>query len=115
ENGERVFGGWNGGGVTVAEPIVLDEELLAYASGFDLVHSSVYSSSEGELPKLRAGTALVSYDFSSEDGFRTPEYLYRVCPAVDLALISCSHLDEAETRALLRDLVARGVSLALGT
>jgi sugar/nucleoside kinase (ribokinase family) len=87
EDGERVFGGWNGGGVTVDRPIVLDEELVRYASGFDLVHSSVYSAAEDELPKLRSGDALVSYDFSSEDIFRGAEYLDRVCPFVDLALV----------------------------
>lgn len=115
DDGERVFGGWNGGGVTVEEPVVLDEELLRYASGFDLVHSSVYSAAEDELPKLRAGSALVSYDLSSEDVYRTAGYLDRVCPAVDLALVSCSHLGEAETRSLLRELVERGAGLALAT
>ncbi|MEO6201332.1 MAG: PfkB family carbohydrate kinase [Cryobacterium sp.] len=113
--GERVFGGWNGGGVTVSQPLVLDEGLVAYASGFDVVHSSVYSGSEAELGKLRAGDALVSYDFSSEAAYRTPEYLDRVCPFVDLALISCSHLTEEATRTLLSELVARGAGLALAT
>ena len=115
ERGERTFLGWNGGGVTVRLPLVLDASLLEYVSGFDLVHSSVYSRSEPELPKLEAGTALISYDLSSEDEFRTPEYLDRVCPSVDLVLLSCSHESEQATRELLAQAIARGASVALAT
>lgn len=113
--GERVFGGWNGGGVTVSDPLELDDDLLAYIAGFDLVHSSVYSRSEQELPKVRAAGPLVSYDFSSEDEFRTSGYLAEVCPSVDLALISCSDLPLHETQRLLANLVAHGAGMALGT
>ena len=66
--GRRTFLGWNGGGVTVRSPLELDDDLLDYVAGFDLVHSSVYSRSEPELPKLAGGRALVSFDLSSEDG-----------------------------------------------
>ncbi|MEW9548264.1 PfkB family carbohydrate kinase [Nonomuraea sp. NPDC050783] len=116
DDGERVFLGWNGGGVTVREPLVLDDDLLGYAAGFDLVHSSVYSRSEPELPKLAApGGPLVSFDLSSEDDFRDPAYLDRICPHADLVLLSCSHLGPAETEELLAEAVRRGAGLALGT
>ena len=115
EEGERTFLGWNGGGVTVRSPLELDDDLLDYVAGFDLVHSSVYSRSEPELPKLAGGRALVSFDLSSEDEFRSPAYLDRICPSADLVLLSCSHLSVDETRALLADAVARGASVALGT
>ncbi|MEV4460143.1 PfkB family carbohydrate kinase [Microbispora sp. NPDC049633] len=115
DDGDRVFLGWNGGGVTTREPIVLDDGLLRYAASFDLVHSSVYSGSESELPKLARLDTLVSYDLSSEDEYRTPEYLDRVCPHADLVLLSCSHLGEDATRALLADVVRRGATLALAT
>ncbi|MFM9372717.1 PfkB family carbohydrate kinase [Streptomyces sp. Da 82-17] len=113
--GDRVFLGWNGGGVTVREPLALDAALLDHVASFDLVHSSVYSGSEPELPKLAALDTLVSYDLSSEDEFRTPAYLDRVCPHADLVLLSCSHLDETATRDLLADAVRRGAGLALAT
>ncbi|GGI45884.1 sugar/nucleoside kinase (ribokinase family) [Agromyces flavus] len=115
DDGERTFLGWNGGGVTVRSPLVLDDALLEYAAGFDLVHSSVYSRSEAELPKLAASRELVSFDLSSEDEFRTPEYLDRVAPHADLVLLSCSHLDVDQTRALLAEAVSRGASVALAT
>ncbi|WP_214413198.1 PfkB family carbohydrate kinase [Sphaerisporangium fuscum] len=115
DDGDRVFLGWNGGGVTVAEPLTLDDELLRYVSSFDLVHSSVYSGSESELPKLAALGTLVSFDLSSEDDYRAPAYLDRICPHADLVLLSCSHLDEIATHALLTDVVGRGARLALAT
>jgi fructoselysine 6-kinase len=115
EHGDRVFQGWNGGGVTVTEPIVLDDSLVLYAGSFDLVHSSVYSSSEFELPKLRGSNALVSFDFSADEAHRAAAYLDQVCPAVDLALLSTSELADAEVRDLLVEVVDRGASLALAT
>jgi len=114
DDGERVFLGWNGG-VTVREPLLLDAELVEYVSTFDLVHSSVYSRSESELPELARSGPLVMFDLSSEDEYRTPSYLDRVCPHADLVLLSCSHLDEAATHALLADAVNRGAGMALAT
>ncbi|MCP2370851.1 sugar/nucleoside kinase (ribokinase family) [Agromyces terreus] len=115
DDGDRVFLGWNGGGVTVREPVTLDETGLAQPSGFDLVHSSVYSGVETELPRLHETGVLVSYDLSSEPEFRSPDYLDRVAPHLDLALVSCSGLEDADARALLDEIVQRGASVALGT
>ncbi|AIS02152.1 PfkB family carbohydrate kinase [Streptomyces glaucescens] len=115
DSGDRVFLGWNGGGVTVREPLVLDGRLLAYVSSFDLVHSSVYSGSEDELPKLAGLDTLTTFDLSSEEEYRSPGYLDRVCPYADLVLLSCSHLDETATRDLLAEAVRRGAGLALAT
>jgi fructoselysine 6-kinase len=115
EDGERTFLGWNGGGVTVSDPLVLDPDLLDYMSGFDLVHSSVYSRSEPELPKLADRPVLVSFDLSSEAEYRSPEYLDRICPSADLVLLSCAALDEEATHAVLAEAVARGASIALAT
>lgn len=113
--GERLFGGWNGGGVSVTDPVWLSPELLDYAADFDLVHSSVYSASEDSLARLRAHGVLISFDLSSEPMYRHPSYLDRVCPHLDLALLSASHLDSADTRTLLFDVVSRGARLALAT
>ncbi|AEW98870.1 PfkB family carbohydrate kinase [Streptantibioticus cattleyicolor] len=114
-DGDRVFLGWNGGGVTVREPFVLDGAALSYAASFDLVHCGVYAGTEDELPKLAGAGPLVTLDLSSEEEFRTPGYLDRVCPYADLVLLSCSHLDEAATRVVLADAVGRGAGLALAT
>lgn len=115
QGGDRVFLGYNGGGVTVREPLVLDDALLAYAASFSLVHSSVYSRTESELAKLAAAGVLVSFDLSDDDEFRAPGYLDLVCPHLDLALLSCSDLDESATRELLAEVVGRGARMALAT
>ncbi|MEJ6489736.1 PfkB family carbohydrate kinase [Leucobacter sp. USCH14] len=114
-DGERVFLGWNDGGITVRAPIDLRDGRLTYASSFDLVHSSVYSHTEPELPLLRKTDALVSFDFSSEPEFRTDAYLNRVAPHIDLALISCSDQSVDETHRLLDALIAAGAGIALAT
>jgi sugar/nucleoside kinase (ribokinase family) len=113
--GERVFRGGNGGGITTREPIILGKNQLAYISGFDLIHSSVYSASETELPKLRSLEILVSYDLSSEAHFRSDAYLDVVAPNVDLALLSCSDISESETESALVRVVRHGAEMALGT
>ena len=114
-DGDRIFRGGNEGGVTVREPIILQESDLAYVEGFDLVHSSVYSASETQVPVLAGLDVLVSYDLSSEDEFRSASYLDPLAPHLDLALLSCSHSTEAETAELLRSVVAKGAGMALGT
>lgn len=112
-DGERHFMGWNGGGVTVREPMTLDAETLAYAEGFSLVHSSVYSATESEL--LRIERALVSFDLSSEDIFREPSYLASVCPSADLVLMSCGHLDERSTLESIDAVLSAGAGMVLAT
>lgn len=113
--GERVFRGGNHGGVTVREPVVLGESELAYISGFDLIHSSVYSTSEAQIPRLAGLDVLISYDLSSEERFRSSPYLDEIAAHVDLALLSCSDISQAETESLLREVVRRGIGMALGT
>lgn len=115
EGGERVFGAWNGGGVTTAEPIVLEADQLEYIAGAQLLHSSAYSRSELELPKLAALPTLVSFDLSSGDEHRDSKYLASVCPHVDLALVSCADLPEQEARSLLAAIACHGAGLVLGT
>ena len=112
---ERIFRGGNHGGVTTREPIILGPDELAYAAGFDLVHSSVYSTAETELPKLAALETLVSFDLSSEWVYRSSPYLDEVAPSLDLALLSCSDLSAADTEALLETVVRSGAGMALGT
>lgn len=114
-DGDRTFLGWNGGGVTVREPIDLEDGRLDYVAGFDLVHTSVYSGILPELPRLSGLGTLVGFDFSSEPEYRTEDYFARVAPHIDLALISCSEQTESEARTILSGLIARGAGLALAT
>ncbi|WP_432789381.1 PfkB family carbohydrate kinase [Brevibacterium sp. K11IcPPYGO002] len=112
---DRSFGGWNGGGITVSNPIDLDEGRLGYAATFDLVHSGVYSGTESQLHRLRSSPALVSFDFSSEAAYRTDDYVRCVAPCLDLALASYSDLGVGDARQHMQRLIDAGAALALGT
>ncbi|WP_167133710.1 PfkB family carbohydrate kinase [Arthrobacter sedimenti] len=114
-NGERVILESSHGGVTADQPFILSEQDIDYLNGFDLVHSSAYSSSEEELPKLRRLECLTSFDFSDDAEYRTREYLERVAPSVDLALFSCSETGLEATKELLRRTVALGPAMAVAT
>ncbi|WP_240630299.1 PfkB family carbohydrate kinase [Specibacter cremeus] len=111
--GDRRFVRWNGGGVTASDPVRLHG--LDYVATFDHVHSSVYSAVEPELRTLRQTRGLVSFDFSTEEEFRTDDYLGEVCPAIDLALVSCGELDQQRLWSELRRFRSHGAALVLGT
>ena len=114
-NGERRFLGWNEGGVTTSDPVRLSDDDLTYIDGFSLVHSSAYSGTVPELPKLAATGALRSFDFSAEPEFRTTRYLERVGPWVDLALVSLGDLPRTQVWEQLRRVAAYGPQLVLAT
>ena len=103
--GDRVFLTGNKGGVSRTNPPVLtalDEE---YIRGFDLVHTSVYSYLEPQLPVLRRASKFLSMDFSNrtDDG-----YLRECCPHIDCAEISCGDQPEREIRDTMGRIMAYG-------
>jgi fructoselysine 6-kinase len=104
--GERVFVDSDLG---VSE-IVLDQDDLAYAATFDLVHSGDCSGLETQLPALAAAVP-VSFDFSH----RPAEYCAPLLPHVEIASFSAGHLDDAAIEKLLRDATAAGPRVALAT
>lgn len=114
-DGDREFLGWNDGGVTISQPFVLGPDDLDYLGTADLVHSSVYSASETQLPALRTAGTLVSFDYSSEAESRSERYLRRTAPYVDLALFSFGDQAASLAEWQLRGAVAAGASLAVGT
>jgi sugar/nucleoside kinase (ribokinase family) len=114
-DGDRIFLGWNQGGVTTSDPFVLEDEHLRYLASAHLVHSSVYSASENQLPALRSAGTLVSFDYSSEPERRTDAYLAQTAPYVDLALLSCGNMTVAAVENELKRVHAAGASLAVGT
>lgn len=115
EAGERQFLDWNGGGITLAEPLRPSAEDLGYLAGFDVVHSSVYSGIEEHLPAVHAAVPRVSFDFSADDDRRSDAYLAAVCPSVDLAQFSSADLDDRQTRDLLSTAIRHGAGAALAT
>jgi sugar/nucleoside kinase (ribokinase family) len=115
EDGDRRFIRSNRGGIARTRPLRASEALLAEAARHDVVHSSVYSSSEDDLAAVRAASRIVSYDFSSEAEYRAPGYLRKVAPNVDVALFSCADIDDEECARLLEDVGALGPDFAVAT
>ncbi len=113
-DGDRIFLGWNEGGVTTSHPFALEDDHLKYLASADLVHSSVYSAAEPQLPAVRSTGTLVSFDYSSEPERRTDSYLMQTAPYVDLALLSCGNMTVAAVENDLRRVHAAGVALAVG-
>ena len=74
-------------------PMVLGGWELDYMRNFDVIHSCCNAKMEDEIRKLADLPALLTYDFSVKDKYRTDEYLDKVCPYLDLALFSCEPMD----------------------
>lgn len=114
-DGDRVFVGGNGGGISTKYPPVLDAADLDYLKDYSLIHSGCYASVEPELPKLRQLDALVAFDFSEESKFRMDDYLQKVCPFIDFALFSGGRLTDAEIETLVNRVNGHGVNHILIT
>lgn len=92
-DGDRVFLQGNRGGISREKPPVLTKIDEEYISGYDLIHTSVYSFMEAQLPKIRGAASFVSMDFSDR---YEEDYLKRCCPYIDCAEISCGDMPEDE-------------------
>jgi len=104
-NGDRVFLTGNRGGISREKPPVLTELDTEYISGFDLVHTSVYSFLEPQLPVIRKAAKFVSMDFSD----RTDDsYLRGCCPHIDCAEISCGNQNETGIRDTMKKIMDFG-------
>ena len=109
-DGERVFGEYSSG---AAAHLVLDTQDLAFISGFEIVHSSVYSCLEAQLPELKVASRFLCYDFSNQ--VEDKAYLAKTLPFVDLAVFSLSDHPHLEAQAVLREIHAAGAGMLLIT
>ncbi|MDO5425296.1 MAG: PfkB family carbohydrate kinase [Eubacteriales bacterium] len=94
DDGDRVFVGSNGGGVSKTHPIdTLTDMELDYIAGYDVCHTSIFSYAEEVLPALRKASPFLSFDFSNR---YDEDYLKRCCPYIDMAAISCGDMPKEE-------------------
>jgi fructoselysine 6-kinase len=100
EDGDRVFVGGPRNTVQHIIKLRLTPEDYEYAKGFDICHTSCYSSIEEELPGLSEHIK-ISFDFS--DKYHT-QYLEKVCPYIIHGFFSGSHLNEQELEDLIAEL-----------
>lgn len=92
-DGDRKFLKGNNGGISKTKPPSLTKIDVQYISGYDLIHTSIHSFMEQELPKIRNAAKFISMDFSDR---YNDKYLKKCCPYIDCAEISCGNMKEAE-------------------
>ncbi|MDR2133064.1 MAG: PfkB family carbohydrate kinase [Clostridiales Family XIII bacterium] len=109
-DGDRTYIGGNDGGVGKTHPLRLDAEDLEYLTAFDLIHTSCYSHIEPELEKLSKLRALLSFDFS--DRF-TDAYADKLCPFIDIGLISCGAGTDEDVANVAKKAHAAGCRMVL--
>lgn len=108
-DGDRVFGEGIHGATNL---IKLDDEDFAYISGFDLVHTSVFSYLEGQIDELKRASQCLSYDFSQE---LDEAYLKKILPYVDIAFFSLADVDQKGMDDLMHKAIQLGPSLVVMT
>lgn len=111
-DGDRNFISSNKGGVAKENPWNFTDADLAYFKEFALIHTSLNSYIESDLPKVKEADVPISYDFSNR---WTDEYLKEVCPNIDIAFLSTCHLNHDERRRELKKVLDLGVKIAVGT
>lgn len=105
ENGDRVFMFSNKGGVSKEHLLELTKLDKEYIAGFDIIHTSIFSHIENQLPAIRETADFISMDFS--DGL-DDEYLRRCAPYLDCACISCGNMEEAAIMVQIEKIIGYG-------
>ncbi len=113
-NGEHHFAGirlgenWSG-------PMALEQCHLQYMEDFDIIHSCCNAKMEAEICKAGRLSALLTYDFSVKEKYRTDQYLTLVCPWLDLALFSCDPMEKDQAFHFCRRFHQQGTNHVLLT
>ncbi|GAJ95497.1 PfkB family carbohydrate kinase [Rhizobium rhizogenes] len=106
-DGDRVFIESNQGGVRKRLMLRMDVDDIDLISRLGHVHSSCFSYIEPELPRIRAASRELSFDFSTE---RDRDYLAAICPVLTLAFFSGSDLSNDEADSFIGEMHALGVA-----
>ncbi len=109
ENGDRFFAGSNPG---VRASYQLAEADFVFMAEHDLVHTSVHSALDAEMPRLSAAAKLLSYDYSEH--WERPEAASTL-RHVDIAFLSCPRRSIEACEALMRWCAAEGPSVVVAT
>jgi len=104
-DGERTFLGSNSGGICRYNPLTLTSVDLKYISQFDLLHTSIFSYIEQELPKLRESSKFISMDCSDKG---EDSYFEEYSKYLDCVCISCGDQDEGEILRRMERIVEYG-------
>ncbi len=109
EDGDRVFVGTNRGiRVQSLLTLRLTEDDLDYINQYDVIHTSINSDLEHELPRL--AHKAISFDFSTKKRWN-PDYLQKVCPYLTYAFFSGSDMTMEEIDSLMNEVHRLGVKV----
>ncbi|OXS74223.1 PfkB family carbohydrate kinase [Domibacillus enclensis] len=109
KEGDRVFMGTNKGiRVQSLLRLALGEQDLDYINQYDVVHMSVNSETDHELPKLSHKE--ISFDFSTSNRW-DEKYLKKICPNVDFAFFSGSDMTMKQIKELMKNVHELGVKI----
>ena len=108
-DGDRVFGPATHG---VTTQIDLTPDDLEYIGQHDLLHTSIYSHLERQLPELSQTTPVLAFDFSSD---WKRDYLAECLPWVNIALLSYPDREHEAVEDIMRLISAQGPRLVLVT
>lgn len=97
KDGDRVFSGWNHGGVQSELKLQFTADDIDFIKSHKVLHTSVYSYLESDLPLL-SKSILLSFDFST---YREESYVKSICPSLEFAFFSGSDLFRSECLELI--------------
>lgn len=106
---DRVFDGSNPG---ARSQYRLAADDFTYIAAHDLVHSSVFSSLEEELPRIKRAAPILSFDYSDR---ADDPYFHATAPHVDVAFISSAQASDASCRELAQRLASHGPRIVVVT
>ena len=110
-DGERVFAGANEHGVW-ERPLILNRRDLEYIRGFDLIHTSLYSSMEQNLETIAELGVPVAMDFGTT---YSDEFFAYICPNVTYAIMSCAEVSMEQMEAQIQKAREYGAEYVLAT
>ena len=104
EQGDRKFVGSNKGGIQTTLKLNFPEQELEELKEYSLLHTSVYSHIENDLPLLKKYVD-ISFDFSTK---YDDDYLELVCPHVRFGIFSGGDLSLEECQELIKKVQKAG-------
>lgn len=97
---------------TISHGISLSREDLEYISGFDVIHTSIYSAIEDQLPALLETGVPISYDFSE---IECRDYFESIYPFVTYAFFSAGDMNKEEIEDFIRHVSRKGPRYVVAT
>ena len=113
-NGERVEVGYDTGACWAHKTHINDSD-VKFLQGFDAVFTSVNAKLQDDVHLVQDLPAVVVYDFSVKDKYRTDAYFDLVCPATTLGLFSCSGESDQQIQVLLKRAIEHGCRYTIAT